>query len=256
VALASVIYLLGGAILAVRLGLYAMPWEVVVYQLPKSLLVSIGLTEVISPMLGIASLYALLALLGGELSEAVPSTLMQEPAWRTGARALRTGERPKLDCLALAKTALFVAVGTLLLVLWRRLGAALAWDATGIIVAVAAALVGTVISVVIFSALRRVANTWGYTPNVFLTATLVAVAFVPLLYWNAVTLPLPYAVVCGTKTQAEVGGWLIGATDSRMILGTTEDDREKRHIVLAPSSSVHVIETDHSPPLPSCPSAS
>src|SRR5207302_11106807 len=59
VGLASVIYFLGGTVLAGRLMMYDLPWEIVISQLPQSFLVTVWASEVIVPLLISGLIYSL-----------------------------------------------------------------------------------------------------------------------------------------------------------------------------------------------------
>ena len=85
---------------------------------------------------------------------------------------------------------------------------------------------------------------------------MVAAAFLPLIAWNAITLPMPYAQVCPTRSVPKAGGWLIGQTSDRLILGNADPDPARRSISLTASSDATIMATYQDPkvvPLPACP---
>jgi hypothetical protein len=55
--LATLVYLTGGLVLALRLAFEDLPWEAVISQLPREFLISVGVTTVVMPILGSASVY-------------------------------------------------------------------------------------------------------------------------------------------------------------------------------------------------------
>lgn len=54
---ATLVYLSGGFVLALRLGFEDLPWEAVISQLPREFLISIGITTLVVPVLIAASVY-------------------------------------------------------------------------------------------------------------------------------------------------------------------------------------------------------
>jgi hypothetical protein len=55
--LATLVYLTGGLVLALRLAFEDLPWEAVISQLPREFLISVGVTTVVVPILASASVY-------------------------------------------------------------------------------------------------------------------------------------------------------------------------------------------------------
>ena len=55
---AALIYVTGGIVLATRLIVNGFPFEDVVGQLPRQLLLSVGLTQIVLPSIAVAGLYA------------------------------------------------------------------------------------------------------------------------------------------------------------------------------------------------------
>ena len=239
VALASVVYLVGGAVLAGRLSMYSLPWEVVINQLPQTFLVSIGITEVVTPLIVIGLIY-LLVLLG---------------SWEVRALLPVGAEVPPV-----VEISLWVLAGLGVLLLARLLfHAAGGWNSGSALVAALAVVFGAVATSLLFLRIPAAKTAWKEkNTRPLLRSAIVALAFLPLISWNAITLPLPYAQACPTKSQAKENGWLIGQTTDRLILGSTEHDRTRRHITLAPSTDAPIMATYQDPttvPLPSCPTA-
>jgi hypothetical protein len=212
-------------------------------QLPQGSLVTIGLTEIVAPLVVIAGGYALFFMafheVRGELFSPVPQS--QEAAL------------PPTDWTAVARVCLLVALGFLILLVARWLGYGASWTIREAVIGGCAAAGGAGAIGVVLIWIRSVIGRWQASYRLPLMSIFVALAFLPLIGWNAITLPLPYAVVCATKTQAQRGGWLIGQVEDRLLLGTTETDTTQRHILGVPITGAQVIITDNSPPLPRCP---
>jgi hypothetical protein len=239
VALASVVYLVGGAVLAGRLTMYSLPWEIVINQLPQSFLVAIGITEVVTPLTIIGLVYFLVLL---------------------GSWEVRSVVRGGVEIAPAVEISLWLLVG-LSVVLVARLvfHAAGGWDLGKTLIAASAAAFGAAATSLLILRVPTALSAWSQKDTrPLLRSAAVAAAFLPLISWNAMTLPLPYAVTCPAKSQAKANGWLIGQTSDRLILGSTEDDRSRRHITLAPSTDAPIMATYQDPkvfPLPSCPTA-
>jgi hypothetical protein len=243
VALASAVYLVGAVVLAGRLSMYSLPWEVVLGQLPQGALVTIGLTEIVSPLVVIAGGYALFFMAFHEVKGGLFSAAPRDP----------DADVPRTDWSAVGRVCLLVALGFLILLAARMLGYGASWTIREAIIGGCAAAAGAGAIGIVLIWIRSLIGRWQAGYRLPLMAIFVAVAFLPLIGWNAITLPLPYAVVCATKTQAQRGGWLIGQVEDRLLLGTTDTDTTQRHILVVPTAGVQVIFTDHSPPLPKCP---
>jgi hypothetical protein len=243
VALASAVYLVGAVVLAGRLSMYSLPWEVVLGQLPQGSLVTIGLTEIVSPLVVIAGGYALFFMAFHEVRGELFSTAPHDPE----------ADVPPTDWAAVVRVCLLVALGFLLLLAARILGYGASWTIREAIIGGCAAAVGAGVIGIIIIWIRGLIGRWSASYRLPLMSIFVALAFLPLIGWNAITLPLPYAVVCGTRTQAQRGGWLIGEVEDRLLLGTTETDTTQRHILGVPTTGAQIIITDNSPPLPRCP---
>jgi hypothetical protein len=62
----ALVYAAGGGVLALRLYLAHLPSRTIVGQLPRELLISVGLSQVVLPVLAVAALYAAYRLLRGK----------------------------------------------------------------------------------------------------------------------------------------------------------------------------------------------
>src|SRR5215210_4759969 len=63
--LITLVYAAGGGVLALRLYLSDLPSRTVVGQLPRDLLISVGLAQIVVPALGVAAVYTAFRLLRG-----------------------------------------------------------------------------------------------------------------------------------------------------------------------------------------------
>jgi len=77
----ALLYAAGGGVLALRLYLAELPSRTIVAQLPRDLLISIGLAQIILPVAGAAALYLTWRLLGG--GAAAPMRLVRQWKQRT-----------------------------------------------------------------------------------------------------------------------------------------------------------------------------
>ena len=255
VGLGSVLYFLGGVVLAGRLATYQLPWEIVIGQLPQSFLVIIAITEVVTPMIVIGLVYALVLLADWEIK---PLSLVQHflPGW-WAARAESVRQRVEARSRPFQEIGSWVLAGLVLVVVWRLvLRSAGGWDLLPILVAVLAAAFGAAATYLILS--RSAGLEWwpkGKSSFWLLAGAsgVIATAFLPLLLWNAMTLPMPYAQVCQTKSVPPAGGWLIGQTSDRLILGNP--DRKRRNVFMTPSTNAMIMATYKDPKttLPPCP---
>jgi hypothetical protein len=240
VALTSVVYLLGGLILAGRLTMYRLPWEILINQLPQGFLVTIALTEVVMPVVAAAFLYLLILYSIWQL-EHVRNVVRKSVPF--------TGNEVLSDLLIWSLVALLVF-------LIARLGFGMAngWSLLEAAVAAGLAIAGALATYLVFDQAGKNGLRWPRHKSTSLIRTaLLAAALVPLIVWNAITLPMPYAHVCPTKSVPDVSGWLIGQTSDRVILGNPD---YRRNVFLTPSSNATIMATYNDPKkyLPPCPS--
>jgi len=107
---------------------------------------------------------------------------------------------------------------------------------------------------VLLMAIRTSEPTWRTHTHLLVVSTFMALAFLPLLAWNAMTLPLPWTQVCATKTVAGAEGWLVGQAGDTLLLGS---GAKPRHILIVPSKDTQILEINYVPgphrPYPICP---
>lgn len=250
------IYFLGATVLAGRLMMYHLPWEIVISQLPQSFLVAIGVTEVVAPLIIIGLIYSLVLLADWQVKPLRIIQRLLPRAWSPGFERIRL--QIERRAAPFREIIGWTLTGLLLFLIARvAFRAATGWSPPQALVAALAAVVGAAATYLVLRnsvgltwwSERRRARSW-------LRAGAVAAAFLPLIAWNAITLPMPYAQVCPTKSLPKAGGWLIGQTNDRLILGNPDPIIARRSISLTPSSDATIMATYQDPalvPLPPCP---
>jgi hypothetical protein len=222
--LTVLVYTLGGAVLAVRLAFQNLPGEAVLAQLPRELLITVGVSQVFIPALVLAAIHA-----AGRL------TGLWERLWR-GAQVT--------DALTVYAGVLwwFAILGLAMLLGWLNRGKDFREVVEGNVVfwLVAPFVLGLFIAGAVFVRVRfRRWNTGGIgwrSGPAWLTLT-IAYGVVAMVAAAVVapTFPLLDAKACTTAGVAERGD-LVGQTDDRLFLG--EPLREHRRIAMLPTSKV------------------
>lgn len=212
----AVVYTAGGGVLALRLYLAHLPSRTIVGQLPRELVISVGLAQVVLPVLGVAAVYAIYRFFRG--TSAPPRRLVRQwkvRSWRGWATLVAASAIPAL-----------MAAG------------ALAWadeevrgGVKGLLWLAPATFLLTLLVVLIALGVRaRLAeryvtpekNEWDKPAALIPMTILVALASVPTAVVLAgAYLPLLDAKVC-TTTGLEVTGLLIGETSDRTYIGEEE----------------------------------
>lgn len=203
----ALVYIAGGGVLALRLYLAHLPSRTIVGQLPRELVISIGLAQVVLPVLGVTALYAAYRFLTG--TSPYPKRLIRqwkERSWRGWATLVAASAIPAL-----------LAAGTLAWGAERARG--LLWLAL-VIVFLTLLVVLIALSVRARLAERYVTpEEWNSLPALVRMTLLVALASVPTAIVLAGTrLPLLAAKVC-TTSGSEVAGVFIGETSDRTYIG-------------------------------------
>jgi hypothetical protein len=212
--LLALLYAAGGGVLTLRLYLMHLPSRTVAAQLPRDLLISIGLAQIILPILAVAGLYATLRLLLG--SVAPPTRLVREWTERSLGGWLRL----------VAASALPAIVFTL--ALWIGISARnIRGGANGLAWLLPLAFLLTLLFVLVGLNLRaRLVKRYGESPHswstprpVFLMTLIIALVCLPVFVLVAgAFFPLLDAKVC-TASGAESSGLLIGETSARTYIG-------------------------------------
>ena len=242
------LYVAGGGALTLRLFLKGLPSLNIVAQLPREILVSVALIQIVLPTAAVASLYALVRLLLGRTSPP-PRTFVvgwHERSWRSwrariGASAL----------LALAAT----LIGAFPAFARGEHTWTIGW-------VLAIALLLNVVVMLVALKLRaevaaRAKDGWNSLSSGALMTLIVALAVLPACFLFAGTFRLLDATVCTTSRSAKVG-LLIGETSDRVYLGETSKHRwretrgDSLRVVSIPQSEVKQISIGSQPETGGC----
>jgi hypothetical protein len=214
----ALVYAAGGGVLALRLYLAHLPSRTIAGQLPRDLLISIGLAQIVLPVLGVAGLYAVFRVL------AAPSA---PPTWLvdTWAQRKQRNEGRAAFVAAVVVPALIVAGVTATGASNLRGG----WEVLTWLVPVA--FVVTLLDVLLgLKGRARLIATcrsrtegsvaaWSARGSIGLMTLLVGLAALPITVIVAGTrFPLLEAKVCSIRGSEQVGV-LIGETSDRTYLG-------------------------------------
>ena len=227
----GLVYAAGGGVLALRLYLADLPSRTIVSQLPRDVLISIGLAQIVLPVLGVAAVYLIYRLLRGATPP--PTRFVRE--WTEGSARGWATLIVVSAIPALAFTGL-IALGSDTV---RDESNALLWLVplvflvTMLVVLVALSLRA---KLVVRFAVRE--DRWGTRRPIVLMTLVVALAAVPIcVLFAGAFFPLLDAKVC--TSQSPVTGVLIGETSDRTYIGETEPPAEdKLRVFSVPSSEI------------------
>jgi hypothetical protein len=212
----ALLYIAGGAAMTLRLFLYGLPSLNVAAQLPREILISVALIQIVLPAVAVGSAYALVRLLLGRMASPPRKFVgaWNERSWRGWPTLLGASA-----VLALATT--FVGASPA----FAR-GTSFPWR-----LAVVVAIVFAISVVIMLVALRlraevaaRANGGWNTLSSAGAMSVIVALAAVPACFVFAGTFRLLDAKVC-TSTDSARSGRLIGELSDRIYLGETEADR-------------------------------
>jgi hypothetical protein len=224
----ALMYAAGGGVLALRLYLADLPSRTVVGQLPRDLLISVGLAQIVLPALAFAALYAVARLLWGP----APPPRMLVRQWR---EPRGRGLPPLVGAAAVPA---LLATGAMALGADRvRLGWSLLW------LLPLTFLLTLLVVLVALNVRARLAERYADPPELWntrgpLLAMTAVVAFVsiPACVVFAGTIRLLDARVC-TTTQP-VDGVLVGETGDRTYIGQTKRPRGPLLVFSVPESQI------------------
>ena len=211
----ALLYTAGGAAMTLRLFLYGLPSLNVAAQLPREILISVALIQIVLPAVAVGSAYALVRLLLGRTASP-PRRFVgawHERSWR-GRRTLLAASA----VLALATT--LVGASPAL-----ARGTSFPWRLAGVV-----AIVFVISSLIMVVALKLRAEVaaradgWNTLSAASAMTLIVALAAVPACFVFAGTFRLLDAKVC-TAGGATRSGRLIGELSDRIYLGETRADR-------------------------------
>jgi hypothetical protein len=237
--LATVVYLAGGVVLALRLAFVGLPWGDVVSQLPRQFLISIGTGQVLFPALLVGALYALSRLL-----RAGRAQLPSPHRWRDGAntRLLTVQEYLRVwGVLALPLAFILLTRGLHFDFEW------VTWKAVTVIAVGLLVLAVTAIAVQETRAavIQTVQSSlhWEGWRMVAVMAGLYVAAAIPAMMAAAASVPLSAAKICDEDNFAE-HGFLVGETTDRVYLGE-EASGHPRRIAVIPFAKVGELFIGH-----------
>jgi hypothetical protein len=226
----ALLYAAGGGVLALRLYLADLPSRTVVGQLPRDLLISVGLAQIVLPAAAVAGVYAAGRLL-----------LSPTRAPRRLVRQWKERRWPELVAAA-AVPALLVTAGMAFGVDRERVG----WSGLAWLLPVTFVL--TLLVVLVALKIRAgLAERYGDTPRwntadaVVRMSLVCAFAFVPACVVFAGTIRLLDAKVCttsGSPAEQAVEGVLIGETSDRTYIGQTKRPHRPLLVFSVPASQI------------------
>lgn len=220
----ALVYAVGGGVLALRLFLEDLPSRTIVGQLPRDLLISVGLAQIVLPGIAIAALYAAVRILLGTTPP--PRRLVDQ--W------LEPSSRGWIEvAVASAVPALAITTyGALRVPRVQR-----EWDLAWLLPL--AMLLSMVIVLVALRLRARLAaayrSGWNERRPIIWMTLVVWLAALPACLVFAGTFPLLDAKVC-TTNGSERTGLLIGETNQRIYIG--ESSGAKRQVISLPLTQV------------------
>ncbi len=232
----GLVYAAGAGVLALRLYLAHLPSRTIVGQLPRDLLISVGLAQVVLPVLVVAAFYAAYRLLRDATPP--PKRLVRqwtERSWRACAEVIGASAIPA-----------FVVAGSIALGANSVRGGSkqLLWLDPVEKLSLLAFLL-TVLAVLVALNLRaRLVDRYGNPESLWSTrrpivgmTLVVALASVPIcVILSGSFFPLLDAKVC--TSQSEVTGVLIGETSDRTYIGETERPTGPLLVFSVPGSEI------------------
>ena len=233
----ALLYVAGGAVLALRLYLADLPSRTIAAQLPRDLLISIALAQIVLPVAVAAGFYAAWRLLRG-----------------TTTPSLRLVRRREL--LAASAVAALAVVGLLVPAVGHvREGAkGLAWLLPiAFVVTLFAVLVGLSLRVRLVDAYGESAEAWNALRAVTRMTLVLALVAVPIaVLFAGAYFPLLPAQVC-TAGGSSVTGVLIGETSDRTYIGETGKSAGPLDVFSIPNSETTQTVIGGGAPAGACP---
>jgi hypothetical protein len=249
----ALVYAVGGGVLVLRLYLSDLPSRTVVGQLPRDLLISAGLSQIVLPALGVAAIYGIARLLPGDLPP--PTRLVDEwgsPPSRRGWRVHLRGWRRLLAASAIpALVATGFAASQIhrnVDVAWHDSKTLLSFLSLTFLVTLLVMMVALNMRARLASRARRGAATddlvrekWNERGAVVRMTFVVALASLPFCVVFAATINLLDARVCVTNGShvQQVDGVLIGEASNRTYIG--ESRGHPLHVLAIPQTQI--VET-------------
>jgi hypothetical protein len=218
----ALVYAAGGGVLALRLYLTHLPSLAVVGQLPRAVLVSIGLAQIVLPTALVVALYAVYRVLSSET--APPTRLVSQ--WKPRSR------RGWLELVAASA----VPAAAVTLIVWKaghlRGGTkGLEWLLPlTFAITLLAVLLGLNLRARLVAKHGESADSWNAARPVVYMSLVVALVVAPICFLFAGTLiTLRYVKVCTTNGR-QVAGVLIGETGDRTYVGMTKLSKKSSNV--------------------------
>ena len=241
----GLVYAAGGGVLALRLYLADLPSRTIVSQLPRDVLISIGLAQIVLPVLGIGALYVIYRVLRGP--KPAPTRLVREWTERSPRGWATLVGASAIPALVVAGSIALGARGVRGESLWL---VPLAFLVTLLVVLVALRLRALLVAVY-----GEPQGLWSTRRPIVWMTLVVALAAVPICVLIAGTLyTLLDAKVC--TSGSEVTGVLIGETSDRTYIGQTDRPRGPLLVFSIPSSQIQQTYIGGEADLRPCPAPS
>jgi hypothetical protein len=236
--LLALVYAAGGGVLALRLYLAHLPSRTIVGQLPRDLVISFGLTQVVLPVLVVVALYAGYRVLRG--ATRAPQTLVRQ--W-TERSSVGWAELIGASAVPAVVVAGSIALGTDTV----SGGDQLLWLTPVQKLTVIAFLTTLLVVLLALNVRARLVHRYGNPEGLWSTrrpialmTLVIGLASMPVsVFLSGAFFPLLDAKVC--TSQSEVTGVLIGETTDRTYIGETERPRPPLLVFSVPSSQI--VET-------------
>jgi hypothetical protein len=226
----ALVYAAGGGVLALRLYLAHLPSRVIAAQLPRNLLISVGLAQIVLPILAVAGLYVASRVLRGATPP--PSSLVRQ--WKE--------RSPRGWSELVAASALPALVITVTLGLAHKVrggSKGLAWFLpVAFLVTLLVVLIGLNLRARLVDTYGASASSWSAVRPVVWMTLVVAFVFLPIcVLFAGVFFPLPNVRVCMTN-GTYVRGVLIAETSERTYIGQAGTGERPRLMFSIPQSEI------------------
>jgi hypothetical protein len=211
----ALIYAAGGSVLVLRLFAEGLPSRTVVGQLPRDLLISVGLAQIVLPALAVAAIYGAVRLLW----KTPPPTRLVKLWKSTSSDELEPEARRSSSWLILFSVAAVPAAALTVIAGFRLQRAH--W------LLIFSFLLTFLVTLVALNLTARLAmryptsSAWNARRPILLMALVVAFAVLPACLVLAGTINLLSATACLTN-GSQVPGLLVGETNDRVYIGDPE----------------------------------
>jgi len=234
--LLALVYAAGGGVLALRLYLAHLPSRTIVGQLPRDLVISFGLTQVVLPVLAVVAVYAGYRLLRGTAPP--PRMLVQQwthPSTRASAELIGASVVPAFAVAAAIAFGADSVRGGSGELLWLTPVQKLA--VLGFLITALVMLVGLNVRARLVREYGTPENVWSTRRPIVLMTLLVGLASVPVcVFLSGAFFPLLDAKVCTSRSA--VKGVLIGETSDRTYIGEANRPKAPLLVFSVPSSQI------------------